>query len=60
VFLARDLANTPAGNLGPEELAGEAVRVAKAAAARHQVIAGDDLLAEQYPTIHACGTRKSI
>jgi leucyl aminopeptidase len=54
-FLARDLANTPAGDLGPEELATEAVRVAKAAGARHRVIVGDDLLAENYPTIHAVG-----
>ncbi|MGA7867941.1 MAG: leucyl aminopeptidase family protein, partial [Stellaceae bacterium] len=37
------------------ELAGEAVRVAKAAGARHRVIVGDDLLAENYPTIHAVG-----
>jgi leucyl aminopeptidase len=55
VFLARDLANTPAGDLGPEELASEAVRVAKAAGGRHRVIVGDDLLAENYPTIHAVG-----
>ncbi|HEX4614665.1 MAG TPA: leucyl aminopeptidase family protein [Stellaceae bacterium] len=55
VFLARDLANTPAGDLGPKELAGEAVRVARAAGARHRVIVGDDLLAENYPTIHAVG-----
>ncbi len=54
-FLARDLANTPAGDLGPEELASEAVRVAKAAGAQHRVIVGDDLLAENYPTIHAVG-----
>jgi leucyl aminopeptidase len=54
-FLARDLANTPAGDLGPEELAAEGVRVAKAAGARHRVIVGDDLLAENYPTIHAVG-----
>ena len=54
-FLARDLANTPAGDLGPEELASEAVRVAEAAGARHSVIVGDDLLAENYPTIHAVG-----
>jgi leucyl aminopeptidase len=59
VFLARDLANTPAGDLGPEELAAEAVRVAKAAGARCRVIVGDDLLAENYPTIHAVG-RASI
>jgi leucyl aminopeptidase len=55
MFLARDLANTPAGDLGPEELAAEAVRVAKAAGARLRVIVGDDLLAENYPTIHAVG-----
>jgi leucyl aminopeptidase len=55
VFLARDLANTPAGDLGPEQLAGEAVRVAKTAGARHRVIVGDELLAENYPTIHAVG-----
>jgi leucyl aminopeptidase len=55
VFLARDLANTPAGDLGPEELAAEAVRVAEAADAHCRVIVGDDLLKENYPTIHAVG-----
>ena len=55
VFLARDLANTPAGDLGPAELAAEAVRVAKATGAKHRVIVGDELLAENYPTIHAVG-----
>jgi leucyl aminopeptidase len=55
VFLARDLANTPAGDLGPAELAAEAVRVAKAAGAKCRVIVGDDLLAENFPTIHAVG-----
>ena len=54
-FLARDLANTPAGDLGPAELAAEAVRVAKAAGAKHRVIVGDELLAENFPTIHAVG-----
>ncbi len=55
VFLARDLINTPAGDLGPEELATAAVRVAEAAGACHRVIVGDALLAENYPTIHAVG-----
>ena len=55
IFLARDLANTPAGDLGPVELAAEAVRVAKAAGAEHRVIVGEELLAENYPTIHAVG-----
>ncbi|MGH7029651.1 MAG: leucyl aminopeptidase family protein, partial [Stellaceae bacterium] len=55
VFLARDLINTPAGDLGPEELADAAVRVAEVAGACHRVIVGDELLAENYPTIHAVG-----
>ena len=55
VFLARDLTNTPAGDLGPEELAQAAVRVAEEGGACHRVIVGDDLLAENYPTIHAVG-----
>lgn len=55
VFLARDLINTAAGDLGPEELAAAAVRVAEAAGACHRVIVGDELLAENYPTIHAVG-----
>src|SRR5271169_5066536 len=55
VFLARDLVNTPAGDLGPEELAAAAVQVAETAGACHRVIVGDELLAENYPTIHAVG-----
>ena len=55
IFLARDLANTPAGDLGPEELAAAAIGVAEAAGACHRVVVGDDLLAENYPTIHAVG-----
>ncbi|HEY1796758.1 MAG TPA: leucyl aminopeptidase family protein [Stellaceae bacterium] len=55
VFLARDLVTTPASDMGPEELAGAAVEVAKAAGAKHHVLVGDKLLAENYPTIHAVG-----
>jgi leucyl aminopeptidase len=55
VFLARDLVNTPAGDLGPEELGAAAVEVAEAAGAHHRTIVGDQLLAENYPTIHAVG-----
>jgi leucyl aminopeptidase len=55
VFLARDLANTPAGDLGPTELADAALLVAEIAGARYRVIIGDELLAENYPTIHAVG-----
>ncbi|HUC09789.1 MAG TPA: leucyl aminopeptidase family protein [Stellaceae bacterium] len=55
VFLARDLANTPAGDLGPEELAQTAIGVAQKAGACHRVIVGDELLAANFPTIHAVG-----
>jgi leucyl aminopeptidase len=55
VFLARDLATTPASDMGPEELAAEAARLAEAEGARCRVIVGDALLAENYPTIHAVG-----
>ena len=55
VFLARDLINTPASDMGPAELAAAAIDVADKAGARHRVISGDALLAENYPTIHAVG-----
>jgi leucyl aminopeptidase len=55
VCLARDLINTPASDLGPAELAEAATQVAERLGARHRVIAGDALLAENYPTIHAVG-----
>jgi leucyl aminopeptidase len=55
VFLARDLINTPASDMGPAELADAAIAVAKKAGAKHRVIEGDALLAENYPTIHAVG-----
>jgi leucyl aminopeptidase len=55
VCLARDLANTPAGDMGPAELAAAAVAAAEAQGARCRTIIGDDLLAENYPTIHAVG-----
>jgi leucyl aminopeptidase len=55
VFLARDLINTPASDLGPAELAEAAIAVAKKAGAKHRLIEGDALIAENYPTIHAVG-----
>jgi leucyl aminopeptidase len=55
VFLARDLISTPANDLGPEELAAAAVAVAEAAGATSRVIVGDELLRQNYPTIHTVG-----
>ncbi len=53
--LVRDLVNTPAADLGPEELA-EAVRAeGKRHGAKTQVIAGDQLLKRNFPAIHAVG-----
>ena len=53
--LTRDLVNTPASDMGPDEL--EAA--ARALAARHgadiSVIAGDALLEQNFPMIHAVG-----
>lgn len=53
-FLARDLINLPAGDLGPAELQEAAAQVAKAGDAKLSVTSGDELAAE-YPMIHAVG-----
>ncbi|MBI3517361.1 MAG: leucyl aminopeptidase family protein [Proteobacteria bacterium] len=53
--LARDLINTPAADLGPAELAAAARAVAERHGAPLAVIVGDDLLANNYPAIHAVG-----
>lgn len=59
VFLARDLINTPAEDLGPPELAAAASSLAKECDAQCTVISGSDLLKENYPTIHAVGRASS-
>jgi leucyl aminopeptidase len=55
VWLARDLINTPASDLGPTELAEAVGAIATRFGARFRTIAGDALLAENYPAIHAVG-----
>ena len=55
VFLARDLINTPANDMGPEELAEAARDVAKRFEAKLRLVEGDDLLKQNYPLIHAVG-----
>ncbi len=54
-FLVRDLVNTPASDMGPAELADAAAAVAHEAGARLEVIVGEDLLARNYPLVHAVG-----
>jgi len=55
IFLARDLINTPAEDMGPTELAGAVEELAARSGARCRIIAGEALLRENYPTIHAVG-----
>lgn len=55
VFLARDLINTPAEDMGPPELAEVARAVANVGEASFSVIEGDALLSENYPCVHAVG-----
>jgi leucyl aminopeptidase len=55
VWLARDLINTPASDLGPDELAEAAGEVAARFGAEFRTVEGDALLAENYPAIHAVG-----
>ncbi len=55
VFLARDLINTPASDMGPAELAEAARRVARKHGAEIEVIEGEALLARNYPLIYAVG-----
>jgi leucyl aminopeptidase len=55
VALARDLINTPANDMGPADLE----EAARALATRHgasiKTIVGEDLLAQNFPLIHAVG-----
>jgi leucyl aminopeptidase len=55
VFLARDLINTPAADLGPAELADAVSGAAARFGAACRTIAGEDLLAQNFPAIHAVG-----
>ncbi|MCY4213264.1 MAG: leucyl aminopeptidase family protein, partial [Gammaproteobacteria bacterium] len=55
VQLARDLINTPAGDLPPSALAEEAAQVADANGADCRILVGDDLLAQGFEAIHTVG-----
>ncbi|OGV26416.1 MAG: leucyl aminopeptidase [Legionellales bacterium RIFCSPHIGHO2_12_FULL_37_14] len=60
LFLVRDLINTPAEDMGPLELAKTAHALAKEFGAKCNVISGDDLLAKNFPAIHAVGRASSM
>jgi leucyl aminopeptidase len=55
IMLARDLINTPANDMGPQQLAEAAAALAKRHGAKFSTIVGDALLAKNYPLIHAVG-----
>lgn len=59
LFLARDLINTPANDMGPEELAAAARAVAKTYGAKLREVVGEALLKQNYPLIHAVGRGSS-
>lgn len=55
----RDLINTPACDLGPEELAAQATALAQEHGAEISITTGEALLANNYPLIHAVGRASS-
>ena len=55
MFLARDLVNTPAADLGPGEIAERAAAIAVDHGAEIAVTIGEDLVAQNFPAIYAVG-----
>lgn len=54
-FIARDLVNIPANDLGPDAFEARIVDFAEGHGAEVRTIRGDDLLAQNFPMIHAVG-----
>jgi len=55
VWLGRDLINTPANDMGPDDIENATRELALRHGAIVTVVAGDDLLAQNFPLIHAVG-----
>jgi leucyl aminopeptidase len=55
VYLVRDLVNTPSNDCGPAEIEAAARVLAEKFGASVRAIVGDDLLAENFPLVHAVG-----
>ena len=55
VTLARDLINTPANDMGPAQLEQAARKLASRHSATIGAVVGDELLAQNFPLIHAVG-----
>ncbi len=54
-WLTRDLINTPASDLGPAELEAAFTRLAEGFGAKVRVVAGEELIARNFPMVHAVG-----
>lgn len=54
-LLAREMVDTPAGDMGPLQIETIAREIAEAHGATMTVITGDALLEENYPAVHAVG-----
>jgi len=59
VKLTRDLINTPANDLGPEELATTVTALFEEHGGSGEVIVGEDLLSRNFPMVHAVGRASS-
>jgi leucyl aminopeptidase len=59
VNIARDLINTPANDLGPEELAAAIKRLFDDNGGEGKILVGGDLLEEGFPMVHAVGRASS-
>ena len=59
IAITRDLFNLPANDLGPQDLADAAKKIARTHKASITVIKGKDLLTKNYPSIHAVGRASS-
>ncbi|MGB5917193.1 MAG: leucyl aminopeptidase family protein, partial [Phormidesmis sp.] len=58
-YLVRDLINTPASDMGPQQLAEAASHLAERFSAQCTITVGKDLLAQNYPMIYAVGQANS-
>jgi leucyl aminopeptidase len=59
ITLCRNLINTPASDMGPEELATAGTLIAKRHGAVSSVLVGEQLLENNYPMVHAVGRASS-
>ncbi len=59
IAIVRDMVNTPASDMMPQDISDECKTIADSCGVEYTKIVGDELLAKNYPVIHAVG-RASI